>query len=75
MYFIYAILIADAWFLICNFQTFGDRTRIIDACQSIEDLISYDSVGYFKHLIRRITFRDPLNIYPNNIQLLMRVTA
>lgn len=73
--FVFALLPALGWFLVCNERTCCQRIRLISRINSLDWLSLFDGVGYDEHLFRLFTFRDPWAIYPPELANLMRVAA
>lgn len=66
------------FYIICNQRTYSDRMAILNRANMFAGTPefwviheAYDSVTYDQHLKYYLTFRDPTNLYPSKIQIVM----
>jgi hypothetical protein len=69
------------WFIICNERTYRDKMRMLGAVkhgissgessydQSVRKMDMIKSVPYERHFLHRVGFRNPNNLYPDEVRV------
>lgn len=71
-------MVINLWFGLCNRFTYNQRMKLIDViyrrdnANYHEERKCLDDVTYNKHLWTMMTFRNPMKLYPQQVQDAMK---
>lgn len=78
------LLMSSVWLLVCNFRTAGHRHTMINRISAVHRAeiafgkkydgwryVKLEQVDYFWHLFRLFCFRNPWDLYPQELRNLM----